>query len=307
MGNNVLCGVNEFTGAFFGLDEGASSDFFVKYEIGPKLGEGGYAVVYQCTRNSDEKSFAVKAGKRAFMKDKDVNSLKYEFSMLKTLCHPNIISAVDLFEERHHLYAVMELVEGGELFQRLVRRKRYSEADARTAAVAILRGIEYMHSKNILHCDLKPENILLASRGNDFDIKIADFGLARVVCDEILTSRCGTPNFVSPELINGRPYGKPTDMWAFGVILYMLLGGCMPFRGNELKRLFHNIRNAKYRFHKERWAAVSSEAKHLVRSLLVVSTTRRLTATQALRWRTRGCAAMKQHSQRVICALRRTR
>lgn len=276
-----VCGFGESEESPIGAD-GVRHNFLSHYTLGKKLGEGGYAVVKLCQRHRDNQVFAVKIGKRESMNSDDVDNLKKEYQLVSILDHPNIMRVFELYEEKKHFYVVMEFIKGGELFDRIAAKKQYSESDARDAAKCVLEGIKYLHSKNIVHRDLKPENLLLASKEDDSSIKIADFGLARRAISETLTDRSGTPNYVSPEMVVGKPYGKPADMWSFGVILYIMLGGYPPFQGSDMKSLFKKIKRADFKFHKKRWSNVSDEAKDLIRNILVVDSSRRYTAEQAL-------------------------
>ena len=157
----------------------------------------------------------------------DEEALFREVDVMKKLNHPNIVQLVDFFVEQDKYYLVLEYLEGGELFDRIVSKKVYNEKEARDAVKAILSGLKYMHDQNIAHRDLKPENLLLAKLDDDVSVKIADFGFASFRKGGVgMETQCGTPNYVAPEILQGGgDYSKAVDMWSMGVIIYIILGG----------------------------------------------------------------------------------
>jgi len=180
-------------------------------------------------------------------------------------------------------YLVMECVSGGELFDRIVEKSYYNEKEARATCKILLEAVGYCHDHLVAHRDLKPENLLLRSTEDDSSIKIADFGFAKIVKKKgSLTTQCGTPGYVAPEILTGTPYDESADMWSVGVILYILLGGYPPFLEDDQRRLFRKIRKGQYEFHEEYWGTVSEDAKNLISNLLVVNAENRLTAREAL-------------------------
>lgn len=179
-------------------------------------------------------------------------------------------------------FSVLHVIEGGELFDRIVSKTFYSELEARDVVFTLLSAIDYCHSRDIVHRDLKPENLLLASTDDDSAIKLADFGFAAKAVGNSLRTQCGTPGYVAPEILMDKPHGKPVDMWSIGVICYILLGGYPPFHDENQKNLFRLIKAAKYEFHPEYWSNVSDEAKDLIRNLLTLDVNKRLTVKQAL-------------------------
>jgi calcium/calmodulin-dependent protein kinase I len=195
----------------------------------------------------------------------------------------HIIRLFDFFIEPSTYYLVMEQMCGGELFDRIVAKAYYNEKEARDTCKILLEAVGYMHQNHVAHRDLKPENLLLLSKDDDSAVKIADFGFAKKVLEEnSLTTQCGTPGYVAPEILEGTPYDQRADMWSVGVILYILLGGYPPFIENTQRDLFRKIRRGEYEFHEEYWGTVSSEAKDLIASLLTVDAKKRLNADQAL-------------------------
>lgn len=253
-----------------------------RYELGKKLGEGGYAVVKMGVNKHDQSLVAVKILDRSKMDEEHQKGLRHEVSILQALSHPNIVKALDFFEEPERFYVVMECINGGELFDRIVKKTCYTEKEARDLTSTLLKALKYLHDKNFVHRDLKPENLLLTSEENDADVKIVDFGFATEVDGENLTSHCGTPGYIAPEILKDMHYGKTVDMWSFGVILYILLGGYPPFYDKNQQMLFRKIMKGVYQFHEDYWKEVSEDAKDLISKLLVVDPAQRLTVDQAL-------------------------
>jgi serine/threonine protein kinase len=206
-----------------------------------------------------------------------------EVDILMEMKHPHIIRLYDFFTEPSTYYLVMEQMTGGELFDRIVAKAYYNEKEARDTCKILLEAVGYMHANHVAHRDLKPENLLLQSKDDDSAVKIADFGFAKKVYEECsLTTQCGTPGYVAPEILEGTPYDYRADMWSVGVILYILLGGYPPFIESTQRDLFRKIRRGEYEFHEEYWGTVSGEAKELISSLLTVKASKRLNAREAL-------------------------
>lgn len=253
-----------------------------RYDLGRLLGEGGYAVVKEGISKMDQTHVAVKIVNRLKMDKAHENALRYEVELMKSLNHPNVVRAFDFFEEKENFFVVMELIQGGELFDRIVRKTCYTEGEARELARVLLRAIKYLHDQNVVHRDLKPENLLLLSENDDFNIKVVDFGFAARAEGNVLTQHCGTPGYIAPEILRNEHYGKSVDMWSFGVILYILLGGYPPFYDKSNQVLYRKILKGAYQFHVEYWSEVSDLAKDLIRKLLVLDPKVRLTVDQAL-------------------------
>jgi serine/threonine protein kinase len=177
----------------------------------------------------------------------------------------------------------MELVEGGELLDRIVSKSVYNEKEARDVCTILFDTIAYMHEQNVAHRDLKLENLLLMSSDNDMDIKIADFGFAKIAkTDYSLRTGCGTPCYVAPEIIRRQNYGTKVDMWSMGVIVYLLLSGTLPFYSENMQDMFGLIKKGDYTFHEEQWGNISDDAKDLVSQLLTVDPKKRISASEAL-------------------------
>lgn len=254
------------------------------YSRRAKLGEGAFSVVIEAVRKTNNKSYAIKIVTKSKLSIEDEQALKDEIQVLNELKHENIIQLYDVFDERSFIYLVTELMSGGELFDRIVSKAFYNEKEARDLCKILFEAIAYCHSKRVAHRDLKPENLLLVSKGDDSRMKIADFGFAKKAPnEECLSTQCGTPGYVAPEILEGTKYGTKADMWSLGVIVYILLGGYPPFIENTQKKLFMKIRRGEYEFHEQYWKSVSQEAKNLIRRLLTVDPRKRITAEEALK------------------------
>jgi calcium/calmodulin-dependent protein kinase I len=254
------------------------------YRLKGVLGTGAFSTVREgFHRSNANMSYAVKCINRKKLSEEDEAALLDEVSILKELKHAHIIRLFDFFEEPSTYYLVMERMRGGELFDRIVAKAYYNEKEARDTCKIVLEAVCFCHDNHVAHRDLKPENLLLLSDMDDSAVKIADFGFAKKVYEpNSLTTQCGTPGYVAPEILEGTAYDERADMWSVGVILYILLGGYPPFIESTQRDLFRKIRKGDYEFHEEYWGTVSSEAKELISSLLTVSCTDRLTAQQAL-------------------------
>jgi len=278
-------------------DKNASSKKFSQvYYIHQELGSGAFSVVKLATHKETHQKVAVKIVSKKKLTEEDAASLKTEIELLDNLNHPHIIKLFQVFDDETDFYIVTELVEGGELFDRIVSKTHYSEAEARDLVRLFLETMAYMHESDVVHRDLKPENLLLTSEKDDADIKIADFGFAKRITqlapDE---TACGTPGYVAPEILRGDPYGAEVDIWSMGIIVYVLLAGYPPFYDDDQKRLFRKIKEGKYYFHDDYWSHVSPEAMDLIRKMLCVPQKERWTARQLLShpWITMGEEALK--------------
>jgi len=228
------CCYCRFLSNYGGWTSGTRVKFSDKYVLGETLGSGAFATVKLGTKIEDESKYAVKIVSKSKLSRNDERSLRDEISILQELHsfpspNPHIIKLLSVYNEPSFYYLVTELVEGGGLFQRIVSKKSYSEKETRDISRILIGAIGYCHNHNFAHRDLKPENLLLMSQDNDSDIKIADFGFAkRVTSDACLSTKCGTPYYVAPEILGGQLYGTKVDMWSLGVIIYILLAGYPP-------------------------------------------------------------------------------
>lgn len=269
------------------------------YKFGRTLGQGTFATVKLATCISDGTKWAVKVIKRSALTSEDEESLKMEIQILTLTNHQHIVSVKEVFYSKNYVYLIMDLMTGGELFDRIVTKDHYSEQEAKQALQQIVVAIKYCHEKNIVHRDLKPENILYSSPADDATLKIADFGLATLLRpNQMMNVACGTPGYVAPEILRGVAYGKEVDMWSIGVILYILLCGFPPFYDDNNKKLFALIIAANFSFPDPYWTNITHSAKDLVSRLLVVDPKERLTAEQTLNhpWMSEeGSGALLEH------------
>jgi len=254
-----------------------------KYIISEKLGRGNFAVVRKVQRKSDGKLYAAKIIKKKNLKERDMRKLHDEVKILQKLSHPNINTLIETFDTKHHLYMVLQLLTGGELFDRIVKKRCYTEEEAAAVIRQVARACEYMHENGVIHRDLKPENIVYVD-DKSAHICVTDFGLAKYVKKGLLTkTACGTPGYVAPEILQMQRYNAQVDMWAVGVILYILLCGFPPFVEKNLKALYKLIKSGKFSFPSPYWNNVSKEAKDCIVRLLHVDPQERLSPTALLK------------------------
>lgn len=265
--------------------------FSKNWTMTKELGSGAFSIVKLGVHLESGKKSAIKVVSKKKLSDDDYASLLTEIDILKNLNHPHIIKLFETYHEENDIYIVTELVEGGELFDRIVSKAHYTEKEARDLIKQILETLDYIHTSGIVHRDLKPENLLLMSATDDSDIKIADFGFAKKISElGVKEVACGTPGYVAPEILRGDKYGSEVDIWSLGVICYVLLAGYPPFYDEDQKRLFKKIKEGRYHFHEDYWCNTSPEAIDLIRNMLTVDQKKRWTASQLLRhsWITLG-------------------
>jgi calcium/calmodulin-dependent protein kinase (CaM kinase) II len=255
------------------------------YELKEELGKGAFSIVRRCVQKSSGLEFAAKIINTKKLSARDHQKLEREARICRLLKHPNIVRLHDSIQDEGFHYLVFDLVTGGELFEDIVAREFYSEADASHCMQQILESVSYCHQHGIVHRDLKPENLLLASKAKGAAVKLADFGLAIEVQgdQQAWFGFAGTPGYLSPEVLRKDPYGKPVDIWACGVVLYILLVGYPPFWDEDQHRLYAQIKAGAYDYPSPEWDTVTPEAKNLINSMLTVNPAKRINASEALK------------------------
>lgn len=258
------------------------SDVRKKYDFKRTLGTGAFSEVVLAEDKSERgKLVAIKCIDRCGLLGKE-ESLENEIQVLRRLSHPNIVQLLDVFDDKAHVYLVMELVTGGELFDRIVQKGSYTEKDASNLIKQVLEGVDYMHDRGVVHRDLKPENLLYYSPDPDSKIMISDFGLSKTEESGTMATACGTPGYVAPEVLAQQPYGKEVDCWSIGVISYILLCGYPPFYDESDAALFQQILRAEYEFDSPYWDDISESAKDFIRHLMCKNAKQRFTCKQSL-------------------------
>lgn len=252
-----------------------------KYKCQKKLGSGACGDVMLCYERETGAERAIKMIKKSNVSSSNEFILR-EVSVLKQLDHPNIVKLFAFFDDNDNYYLVTEACKGGELFDEIVHRQRFTEADAARTLQQIISGVNYLHQHRIVHRDLKPENILLETRERDTLVKIVDFGLSSFFDPNVkLIDRLGTPYYIAPEVLKEK-YDEKCDVWSCGVILYILLCGYPPFVGHTDKQILHHISLGKYYFDPLYWRSVSNEAKDLVAKMLTFDPSKRISAELCL-------------------------
>ncbi|KAJ8900878.1 hypothetical protein NDN08_000177 [Rhodosorus marinus] len=250
------------------------------YELDRVLGEGAFARVYLARGRATGTEYAVKVVQKV---PEELQFIAVESRIASTIFHPGIVRTYDIFEQQNELDIVMELMRGGELFDQIADRGRFSEKDASMVMRSIVQAISFLHLHHIVHRDLKPENVLCKDSSWPLVVKLSDFGLASATEDKINDGELiGTPGYVAPEVVMRKPYDFAVDMWAAGVILYIMLSGKMPFFGKTDRECLRKIATGRYAFPPRQWSTVSEDAQSLIRSLLQVDPAKRLTAVAAL-------------------------
>jgi len=274
-----------------------------KYEIISILGEGSYGKVFNVKVKDSNIYRAMKVIKknRQYNKEEEEKILN-EIQILKKLDHPNILKVFEFYNTKSYFYIISELCTGGELFDFIIKQKSFSEKFAANIMKQILSAVQFCHKNQILHRDLKPENILLETKAensiengkfqiecdqenenNLISIKVIDFGTAEIFrINTLLSKQIGTPFYIAPEVLNNK-YNEKCDLWACGVILFILLSGSPPFYGKNDKEIFEIVKEGKFAFKQKIWSSISQSVKNLIKSLLEVDFEKRLTAEEALK------------------------
>ncbi|EJD76692.1 calcium/calmodulin-dependent protein kinase type 1 [Loa loa] len=252
------------------------------YEFKDILGTGAFSKVFLAEQISEPGFLvAIKCIDKKALKGKE-ESLENEIKVLRKLRHSNIVQLYDTFDEKQYLYLVMELVTGGELFDRIVAKGSFTERDASILMRQVLEAAAFMHENGVVHRDLKPENLLYYDQTEDSKIMISDFGLSKIDESGVMATACGTPGYVAPEVLQQKPYGKAVDIWSIGVITYILLCGYPPFYDENDANLFAQIIRGEYEFDSPYWDEISESAKDFISHLMCCDPEQRYTCHQAL-------------------------
>ncbi|XP_035996502.1 calcium/calmodulin-dependent protein kinase type II subunit beta isoform X5 [Fundulus heteroclitus] len=311
--------------------------FTDEYQLYEELGKGAFSVVRRCVKLCTGQEYAAKIINTKKLSARDHQKLEREARICRLLKHPNIVRLHDSISEEGFHYLIFDLVTGGELFEDIVAREYYSEADASHCIQQILEAVLHCHQMGVVHRDLKPENLLLASKCKNAAVKLADFGLAIEVQGEQQAwfGFAGTPGYLSPEVLRKEAYGKPVDIWAcgkllfvssrcrlpvlqlitqkdvylcVGVILYILLVGYPPFWDEDQHKLYQQIKAGAYDFPSPEWDTVTPEAKNLINQMLTINPAKRITAQEALKhpWVCqRSTVASMMHRQETVECLKK--
>ncbi|XP_037634871.1 calcium/calmodulin-dependent protein kinase (CaM kinase) II beta 1 isoform X12 [Sebastes umbrosus] len=284
--------------------------FTDEFQLYEELGKGAFSVVRRCVKLCTGQEYAAKIINTKKLSARDHQKLEREARICRLLKHPNIVRLHDSISEEGFHYLLFDLVTGGELFEDIVAREYYSEADASHCIHQILESVHHIHQHDIVHRDLKPENLLLASKCKNAAVKLADFGLAIEVQgdQQAWFGFAGTPGYLSPEVLRKEAYGKPVDIWACGVILYILLVGYPPFWDEDQHKLYQQIKAGAYDFPSPEWDTVTPEAKNLINQMLTINPAKRITAQEALKhpWVCqRSTVASMMHRQETVECLKK--
>ena len=256
-----------------------TSQLSKKYDVDKAvLGSGNFATVKKCTKKDTKEEYAVKIIDKS--KVEDMQDIDREIEIMGKVDHQNVIKLYEVFDEPKKMNLVLEYVTGGELFDRIVALGNYTEVDAAKTIYTLCDALHVLHSMGIVHRDLKPENILLKSSDPDSPIKIADFGLARMMKKgDVMKTACGTPGYVAPEVLQNKGYDSGAiDVWSAGCILYVLLCGFPPFYSDDIAALFASVLNGDYEFPSPWWDDISDDAKDCVSQMLTVNPEKRMKA-----------------------------
>ena len=262
------------------------------YKIINKLGKGTFGSVYKVKHKITGEIRAMKIIKNTSINDNAGTTNKKflkEIQVLKELEHPNIIKIFEYYIDNKYHYIITELLTGGELYETILKFQKFNEKNAAYIMKQILSALNYLHSKGIVHRDIKPENILVQNDGNkkikldEIHIKLIDFGASNFFKqNETLTLKIGSPYYIAPEVLN-KSYNEKCDIWSAGVVLYVMLTGNFPFVGKTSQKLFESIKTGKYKTTGKEWEAISNKAKDLIKKMLELDTTKRISASECLK------------------------
>jgi len=267
-------------------NEGKRIEDFIELQK-EQLGAGGYGVVRIGKDKHTSNSYAVKLIPKK--REIDREKLDKEIRIMAKLDHPNVVKLFQTFQDSRYVYLVLEMCQGGEVFDRIIKEKHFTEKDAATVMQQVFRGVHYTHSVDIVHRDLKPTNLMLLRQGpiKGNTVKVIDYGIAAEWTGNLLVTKNGTLDYMAPELIDllswkSQGYGKELDVWSCGVILYVLLSGAMPFKGRNDQESFQKITQGKLSWRVFDKYKISEQARDIIAKLLRVNKNKRATMQEAL-------------------------
>lgn len=253
------------------------------YSVGDKIGQGKFSEVYVCTEYLTYKKWAVKVINKSKLSQLEKELLQSEISILRIVNHPGVIKTKEVFDSKKHIMIIMELVEGGELFERILVKKVFSEFATSKIIKQILEATLYLHKLGIMHRDIKPENILLADRFDIPSVKIADFGLSKLAGpNDLQILACGTLGYVAPEVLSQSGYNNKVDLWSIGIIAYLLLRGRLPFDHKEKQVLIDLTLRGNVSFEEPYWRAFTPFAIDFLKCLIERNPESRMSCEEAL-------------------------
>ena len=256
-----------------------TSNISKEYTFGKTLGTGAFGQVRLAIHKATKQTRAVKIIPKAKV---DIKLLVNEINVLSKLSHPNIMQLYEIFDDNTNIYIVSEYCKGGELFDIISNRGNFSEKDACIIMKQLMSAICYSHQNNIVHRDLKPENILMDNDNNDLTIKIIDWGCAQTIKTTKQSNKAdGTAYYIAPEVLKGE-YNEKCDIWACGVIFYILLCGYPPFNGETDDEIYLDVLKGEFEFPEEDWSEVSDEAKNLIKKMLTKDVNKRISALDSM-------------------------
>lgn len=264
------------------LDSSSYTDILSHYEFLKVIGHGQFGVVREAThRSHSNRAIAIKSVNKSKIQ-RNIELIKRELEILQSVDHPNIIKLYEAYEDSKYLHLVTELCTGGDLIEYILESKNFSESQAACVARKLLHAVNHLQTLGICHRDIKPMNILFSSKDPNAEVKLLDFGLAKSFDpSEKLQSMVGTPYYLAPEVIKGT-YSGECDVWALGVLFYMMLSGEHPFVGSQLEHIYASILSGVYDFEGRAWRKVSTRAKHLISKMLIVNPENRISIEEAL-------------------------
>mmetsp|Transcript_1618 Transcript_1618/g.2723 ORF Transcript_1618/g.2723 Transcript_1618/m.2723 type:complete len:453 (+) Transcript_1618:357-1715(+) len=257
------------------------------YEFGDTIGEGGFAVVKLGIDKETMKKYAIKVVTKQLDDEHNIEFLHRELHIMKTVQSPYVIRTYDIFDSPRKLYFVLEYMSGGTLHEIYQKQKPFNVKQVRSVLFDILSGVDYLHSKQIVHRDLKLKNVLASSTEMPYGLKLADFGLSnfvgtRTLSRVILKSQVGSPHYVAPEVLRDDVYGPAVDLWSVGVMMHILLSGKYPFAGRTIQETLELVAKAEFKIREEWFPVLTDNARDLMKQLLHEDPKKRITAPKAL-------------------------